>query len=121
LCGISVTWYTWIEQGRTESVSPQALARIADALHLPRAKRSYLFVLAGKNDPALPQQDADAVAPEMLNVVRSIREPAYLLDRYWNALACNGPAKNCSAVGWMTKRRCRICCCSCFALPPHRN
>ncbi|WP_050462693.1 helix-turn-helix transcriptional regulator [Herbaspirillum autotrophicum] len=100
LCGISVTWYTWIEQGRTESVSPQALARIADALHLPRAKRSYLFVLAGKNDPALPQQDADVVAPEMLNVVRSIREPAYLLDRYWNALAWNGPAKKLFS-GWL--------------------
>ncbi|MDP5009383.1 MAG: helix-turn-helix domain-containing protein, partial [Glaciimonas sp.] len=32
LCDISITWYAWIEQGRTVSVSPSALARIADAL-----------------------------------------------------------------------------------------
>ncbi|EOA02135.1 XRE family transcription regulator protein [Herbaspirillum frisingense GSF30] len=101
LCGISVTWYTWIEQGRTDSVSPQALARIADALHLPRAKRAYLFELAGKKDPALPEQQAVAViAPEILDVVGNFRAPAYLLDRYWNAVAWN-PAACKLFVGWL--------------------
>lgn len=101
LCGISVTWYTWIEQGRTDSVSPQALARIADALHLPRAKRAYLFELAGKKDPVLPeQQAANAVAPEILEVVSQFRAPAYLLDRYWNAVAWN-PAARKLFTGWL--------------------
>ena len=26
LCGLSVTWYTWLEQGRDMSLSPAALA-----------------------------------------------------------------------------------------------
>src|SRR5271169_124541 len=51
LGGISATWYTWIEQGRDVSVSPLALARLAGALRLGRAERTYLFELAGKRDP----------------------------------------------------------------------
>src|SRR5262247_3368565 len=51
LCGLSATWYSWIEQGRDVSVSPTALARLAAALRLGRAERAYLFELAGKRDP----------------------------------------------------------------------
>src|ERR1700761_8983080 len=47
LCGLSTTWFTWIEQGRDISVSPGALARLARALQLGRAERAYLFDLAG--------------------------------------------------------------------------
>ena len=43
LCGLSPTWYTWLEQGRDVSVSPTALARIAGALHLTAAERAYLL------------------------------------------------------------------------------
>lgn len=101
LCGISVTWYTWIEQGRTDSVSPQALSRLADALHLPRAKRAYLFELAGKKDPVLPEQGEETpVPPEMLDVVRNFRAPAYMLDRYWNAIAWNTAARK-LFTGWL--------------------
>ena len=52
LAGLSVTWYTWIEQGRDVSVSPAALARLARTLQLSPAERTYLFDLAGKRDPA---------------------------------------------------------------------
>ena len=40
LCGLSVTWYTWIEQGRDVSVSATTLARLARGLRLSRAERS---------------------------------------------------------------------------------
>src|SRR5215475_10568671 len=58
LAGLSVTWYTWIEQGREISVSPAALARLAKTLQLSPAERAYLFDLAGKRDPAGPQPRA---------------------------------------------------------------
>jgi len=103
LCGISVTWYTWIEQGRTDSISPQALVRIAETLHLPRAKRAYLFELAEKKDPVHQDDRGESVPQEILDVVRSIRQPAYVLDRYWNALASNGPARA-LFVGWLSAR-----------------
>src|SRR3569623_968823 len=54
LCGISPTWYTWIEQGRPVSASADALARIAVALQLSRAERAYLLELAAPRDPAEP-------------------------------------------------------------------
>src|SRR3569623_2448964 len=54
LCGVSPTWYTWIEQGRPVSASADALARIAVALQLSRAERAYLLELAAPRDPAEP-------------------------------------------------------------------
>src|SRR5215469_6533703 len=49
--GISATWLTWIEQGRNVKASPRALDRLAKALLLSRAERSYLFELSGLRDP----------------------------------------------------------------------
>ena len=49
--GISITWCTWIEQGRDVKASPHALARLALALMLSRAERAYLFELSGVRDP----------------------------------------------------------------------
>jgi transcriptional regulator with XRE-family HTH domain len=48
---ISVSWCTWIEQGRPVHASPEALGRIARALSLSRAERDYLFELPGRVDP----------------------------------------------------------------------
>ena len=91
LCGISPTWYTWIEQGRTTAVSAQTLDALAQGLRLGAAERAYLFELAGRADPARPSQ-APAESLELGALVRAIRTPAYVLDRYWNAIAWNRPA-----------------------------
>jgi transcriptional regulator with XRE-family HTH domain len=100
LCGLSATWYTWIEQGRDVSVSPTALARLARALQLDRAQRAYLFELAGKRDPDQGASDADAFPPAALACVEAIACPAYTLDRCWNALSFNARAKR-LFVGWL--------------------
>src|ERR1700737_2120933 len=42
---ISVTWYTWLEQGRGGSPSADVLDRIARALALTEVEREHLFVL----------------------------------------------------------------------------
>src|SRR3954465_7172687 len=46
LAGISVTWYTWLEQGRDIHVSSQVLESLASALRLNPHEKQYLFVLA---------------------------------------------------------------------------
>src|ERR1700692_1009842 len=66
LCGISLTWYTWMEQGRDISVSPSALARLAVVLRLNQAERAYLFDLAPQRDPATGVAQERAVAPPAL-------------------------------------------------------
>jgi transcriptional regulator with XRE-family HTH domain len=91
LCGISPTWFTWIEQGRTTSISVPTLAAIARGLKLSRAERTYLFELAARADPAPPR--ADQADPQQLQpLVSAIRTPAYVLDRHWDAVAWNRPA-----------------------------
>jgi transcriptional regulator with XRE-family HTH domain len=97
---ISATWCTWLEQGRPVQASPETLARLADALLLTRAERVYLFDLAGRADPrGLP--DAVADAPEaLLAIVRLLDQPAYGLDRLWNACCWNAAAAR-LFQGWL--------------------
>ncbi|MFT8768230.1 MAG: helix-turn-helix transcriptional regulator [Gluconobacter cerinus] len=92
LCGISTTWYTWLEQGRDVSCSSATLSRIATALKLSTTERRYLFTLAELRDP---QQDHTApTAPAtLLSLPEQISSPAYLLDPLWNVLSANSAAK----------------------------
>src|ERR1700756_413236 len=82
LCGISPTWYTWIEQGRDVSVSATALSRLGDALRLTPAERHYVFALAGKHDSRGGRIPGDAPVPTALRAtVDALALPAYVLDR----------------------------------------
>lgn len=102
LGGLSTTWYTWIEQARDVSISPAALARLANALHLGRAERVYLFELAGKRDPESDAGTPAVIPPAALACVAAIRTPAYILDRLWTARTWNKPAERLFA-GWLDR------------------
>jgi transcriptional regulator with XRE-family HTH domain len=92
LCGISVTWYTWIEQGRDISLSSEALARLASALQLNAAERAYLFELTRKKDPSPTAISSSAVPDALSLVLATTAAPGYLLDRLWHARAWNEAA-----------------------------
>ncbi len=98
--GVSVTWITWLEQGRDVSASPHALARLAQALSLVPAERAYLFDLAGRRDPAAPEPPADALPAPILGLPNRLTIPAYLLDQTWTALAWNDAAAA-LFTGWL--------------------
>ena len=100
LCGLSATWYTWIEQGREVSASPTALARLARGLRLSRAERGYLFELAGKRDPDIGLDATDDPPEAVLRCVDAIDGPAYILDRWWTARRWNAKATRLFA-GWL--------------------
>jgi transcriptional regulator with XRE-family HTH domain len=102
LCGVSVTWYTWIEQGRDVSVSPSALARLAQGLRLSRAERAYLFELTGRLDPDRSGGEAGDMPSAELACVDAIQAPAYILDRYWIARRWNKRAARLFA-GWLDR------------------
>lgn len=91
LCGVSVTWYTWIEQGHTTAISVQTLDALAQGLKLSSAERAYLFQLAGRADPA-PPQPPQADEAQLGALIRAIRAPAYILDPHWEALIWNRAA-----------------------------
>ena len=94
LCGMSATWYSWVEQGRDISLSAVALARLSDALRLTAAERAYLFELSRRRDPspALADVEDGPVPAELRAVLQSTEAPAYLMDRRWHALAWNAAA-----------------------------
>ncbi len=102
ICGISSTWYTWIEQGRTTAISAATLAELAEGLRLSEAERAYLFQLAGRADPTLPAVKHNDVAPYDA-LVYAINSPAYILDRYWDAIAWN-PAAAELFPDWLSPR-----------------
>ncbi len=101
LCNISPTWYTWLEQGRIKGVSVTTLAAIARGLRLSQAERAYLFQLAARADPA--HASTGVSAHPMSALVQTVRTPAYVLDRHWDALAWNRPAASLFA-DWLGPR-----------------
>ncbi|HEX9169661.1 MAG TPA: helix-turn-helix transcriptional regulator [Roseiarcus sp.] len=98
--GISVTWCTWIEQGRPVQASPDALDRIAQALSLSHAERDYLFELAGRVDPDGQSRSSPDAPPALIAAVKAIKHPAYGLDRLWNACSWNEAARQ-LFHGWL--------------------
>ena len=92
LAGISVTWCTWIEQGRAVQASPEALGRISQALSLSRAEHDYLFKLAGRLDPEGSRGPSANAPPSLIAAVKAIEHPTYGLDRFWNACCWNDAA-----------------------------
>lgn len=101
LAGIGVTWCAWIEQGRDVRASPEALARLAAALSLTPAERSYMFELAGRRDPDAPlSEPASEAPPSVRAMIAALEIPAYGLDRLWNA-CCWNPAAERLFAGWL--------------------
>ncbi len=100
LAGVSPTWCAWLEQGREVSASPEALARLSQALQLSRAERAYLFNLAGRRDPAQPNAAAPGAPAGLAEAVARYDGPAYALDRCWTA-ACWNPAAGRLFAGWL--------------------
>jgi transcriptional regulator with XRE-family HTH domain len=101
--GISATWCAWIEQGREVQASSYALSRLASSLHLTRAERAYLFDLAGRRDPEGETHEHIDDAPASLRAaVEALNQPAYGLDRFWNACCWNAAAAN-LFTGWLSE------------------
>ena len=93
LAGVSLTWYTWIEQGRDIGFSADVLESLARVLHLLPHEKEHLFALAGKQaNPPQPSGD-EGISPSLQQILNHQRHyPAYLMDRYWNITAWNAAA-----------------------------
>jgi transcriptional regulator with XRE-family HTH domain len=105
LAGISGTWLTWLEQGRAVQASPQALDRLARALHLSATERAYLFQLSGRRDPHEPDMAGDADAallPMLRHVVTDLSAAAYVLNHRYDMLVWNPAAADLFA-GWLDR------------------
>src|SRR6266545_3640434 len=99
LAGISVSWYTRLEQGKDVQMSAKALHGIAAALKLSAAERDYLLALArGQTlgaESLSPAPRAATVSATLQAVLDAQGErPAYLVDPCLNLVAWNQAAND---------------------------
>lgn len=88
--GVSVTWYTWLEQGRGGPPSAEVLERLAQALELDLDNRELLFLLAQQRPPPLVTAPLPAVAPALQRVLDSLpTSPAIVKTPTWDIVAWN--------------------------------
>ncbi|WP_309121949.1 helix-turn-helix transcriptional regulator [Paenibacillus sp.] len=96
LAGISLPWYTSLEQGKDIRVSEQVLESLARTLRLSRDERVHLFLLADQRMPARIAEEAyDDIDAHALKPVLDRLDPfpAYVMDRRMNVVAWNRPAE----------------------------
>ncbi|MFT4865967.1 MAG: transcriptional regulator with XRE-family HTH domain [Ilumatobacter sp.] len=88
LAGVSVTWYTWLEQGRRINASDDVLLAIGRALRLDDAGQEHLIALT---DPGTASVEAPTEAPSALvRLLDSLMpSPAYVLGPHWEFVAWN--------------------------------
>lgn len=96
LAGVSVTWYTWLEQGRRINASADVLRAIGRALRLDAAGIDHLIALAQPTpaDPAATITPAVADPDDVPSALRRLIDafepaPAYVLGPHWEFAAWN--------------------------------
>ena len=90
--GVSVTWYTWLEQGRGGPPSDEVLERLARALELDATGREILFLLGQQRPPPLSPTPAPAVTPALQRVLDAFPNPAIVKTPTWDIVAWNAAA-----------------------------
>lgn len=94
LAGVSVDYYTRLEQGRSRTASPEVLDALADALRLDDVERAHLRTIARPTSgvrqrrSAKPQQLAPATHALLDTLDASLR-PAFVLGRRLDILGQN--------------------------------
>lgn len=86
---VSVTWYTFLEQGRGGTPSNSVLERLARALELGVADRDILFLLAQNRTAPIAPQPRLVVPPTLQRVLDAMTTPAYVRTITWDMVAWN--------------------------------
>ncbi|MGZ4661768.1 MAG: helix-turn-helix transcriptional regulator [Arthrobacter sp.] len=90
LSGVSVTWYTWLEQGRDISPSRQVLEAISRALHLSSTGLGYVLSLGGYATAAPAGAAADTAPPHIQRLLDALDpNPSFALFPDWGVAGWN--------------------------------
>ena len=88
LAGVSVSWYTWLEQGREIRASADTLDRVAEALRLDYTERVHLFALSERSPPG--HAPDDSLSNGLLLLLQALDPvPAYIRNTRLDILAWN--------------------------------
>lgn len=87
---VSVTWYTWLEQGRDINASRQVLDSIGRVLRLTPAEQAYVLGLGGHGAvPAAGADVLDAVPAHLQALLDALDFPAFALTADWGIAGWN--------------------------------
>lgn len=91
LAGISLTYYTWIEQARDLRLSRDVVGDLAMALHLNQAERNYIATLAGLEvREGFSVEDEQKLHPTLAHIVgEESTMCAILCDPWFNVAAAS--------------------------------
>jgi transcriptional regulator with XRE-family HTH domain len=93
LAGVSVDWYTWLEQGRPISVSIQVLESLVQALQMDANEREHLFFLAHQQPPPEGTPLRERVSATLQNFLDHLDlSPAFAIGPCWDIVAWNDAA-----------------------------
>ena len=103
LAGVSMDYYTRLEQGRERRPSPQVLETLAAVLRLDDDARTYLYRLA-EATPVARESPADGVSDDLAELMAAWPDnPAIVFDRAYDVLASN-PIADALFCGWRHSR-----------------
>lgn len=89
LAGMSVTWYTWFEQGRDVQLSVPMIERLGRTLRLDSNEREFLFALAQHRPPPLETQIDETIRPATQHLMDSLSIPALVIVEDWTVIGWN--------------------------------
>lgn len=89
LAGMSVTWYTWFEQGRDVQLSVPMIERLGRTLRLDGNEREFLFALAQHRPPPLETQTDEVIRPATQHLMDSLSIPALVIVEDWTVIGWN--------------------------------
>jgi hypothetical protein len=92
LAGLSVAWYTWLEQTREIKVSRAAMERLAKALRLDEVETQHLHELTCSESDLSPINVE--IDPDLEHLINELApNPAYIKNRRWDVIAANAAAR----------------------------
>lgn len=90
LAGVSLEWYTFLEQGRHINVSIELLENLSRALRLSPAERRHLFLLAHRQPPPEKNSDTSEISTTLKRFVKGLgSSPTCLMDERLNIVLWN--------------------------------
>ena len=88
LAGISVSWYTWLEQGREINVSHQVLTAVARVLQFTDTETDYVFALTQPGRESVTTEPVRA--PEhLMHLIGALDFPAFIVATDWEIVGWN--------------------------------
>jgi transcriptional regulator with XRE-family HTH domain len=90
LSGVSVTWYTWLEQGRDIAPSRQVIDALCRTLELSAAEREYVLRLAGHPYQQPADEEPNTLPAHGQRLLDAMGDsPAYAITPGWSIVAWN--------------------------------